>query len=269
VNGSLVANSTNPSQRITFTGATATPGFWGGIKINSGSSTNVSTLRRSDVTYATTGITVTYTGNTNNVTIDKCRINNNSGFGIKVAGNSYPSATVHPLISNSKISNNYTGIYLGSYAKPTITTNRIESNGAYGIHGSSSCSDTVRYNYISGNGNYGFRFAINSNAVLGRNSIISNSGGGVYCSASSNLFAYGIPPHRGRNYIVGNTGDGIYSTDSSPHFGRNLSYEWGYNEIHGNTSYQARQVSSGQLLAEQNYWAGEQADISGNVDNSP
>ncbi|MDZ7369441.1 MAG: zinc-dependent metalloprotease [candidate division KSB1 bacterium] len=62
VNGKITADSNDPNKRITFTGTTATPGFWNGITINSGSSTNVSTLRRCDVQYATTGITITYTG---------------------------------------------------------------------------------------------------------------------------------------------------------------------------------------------------------------
>ncbi|MDZ7369443.1 MAG: transposase [candidate division KSB1 bacterium] len=140
VNGKLIADSNDPTKRITFTGTTATPGFWNGIKINSGSSTNVSTLRRCDVQYATTGITITYTGNTNNITIDKCKVRNNSSFGLYVAGNG-AGATVHPTLSNNTIaSNNNSGIYLTNYAKPTITGNRIENNGYAGIEGISNTS---------------------------------------------------------------------------------------------------------------------------------
>ncbi|MCI0554908.1 MAG: hypothetical protein L0287_28495, partial [Anaerolineae bacterium] len=73
VNGRLVADSNDPNKRITFTGTTATPGFWNGIIINSGSSANVSTLRRCDVQYAVNGIYINYTGNSNNVTVEKCK----------------------------------------------------------------------------------------------------------------------------------------------------------------------------------------------------
>jgi hypothetical protein len=61
INGKIVASSTNPSQRITFTGATQTPGFWNGITINASAAPNV--LRRCDVQYATNGISINYTGN--------------------------------------------------------------------------------------------------------------------------------------------------------------------------------------------------------------
>jgi hypothetical protein len=94
VDGVLTANSTSSSQRITFTGTTATPGSWNGIKINSGSSTNVSTLQRCDVTYAATGITITYTGNSNNVTIKKCRLSNNLSHGINVNGRTFQEEIV-------------------------------------------------------------------------------------------------------------------------------------------------------------------------------
>jgi len=138
LNGKLTANSTDPNKRITFTGQTATPGFWNGLIINSGSSANNSTLRRCDVQYATTGITINYTGNTNNVTIDKCKVQNSSGKGIYIAGNG-SGTIVHPTISNSTISNNNDdGIYLTNYTKLKITGNRIENNGYAGIEGASN-----------------------------------------------------------------------------------------------------------------------------------
>ncbi|MGH7495248.1 MAG: hypothetical protein ACREOO_22995 [bacterium] len=117
INGRLVADSNNPSQRITFSDASSTPGFWSGIKINPGSSTNVSTLRRCNVQYATTGITITYTGNQNYVTVDRCRVSNNSSGGITMNGNAYSGALVHPIISNGHIHHN----------------NTIKSNGKRGV----------------------------------------------------------------------------------------------------------------------------------------
>ena len=123
INGKLTATSSSQNQRITFTGTSATPGYWNGITINSGSSSNNTTLRRCDVNYATTGITIDYNGSTNDVTIDKCRINNNSSHGIYIYGS---SASVHPEITNNNItSNDGSGIYLYYYANPLISTNRI------------------------------------------------------------------------------------------------------------------------------------------------
>jgi parallel beta-helix repeat protein len=164
INGLLTADSNDPNKRITFTGATQTPGSWNGIKINSGSIVNVSTLRRCDVQYATDGIAITYTGTKNNVTIDKCRISNNSGDGIDVLGNGYSGATVHPTISNNHIHDNtWDGIYLSNYAKPRITGNRIENNdpNGSGIYGNSSASAYVEFNYVKGSG-YGIAFEYNN-----------------------------------------------------------------------------------------------------------
>ncbi|GEM_PF-3770788 len=164
INGKLAANSTDPNKRITFTGQTATPGFWNGLIINSGSSANNSTLRRCDVQYATIGITINYTGNTNNVTIDKCKVQNSSGKGIYIAGNG-SGAVVHPTISNSTISdNNDDGIYLTNYTKLKITGNRIENNGYAGIEGASNNSDTLTFNYIAGNLDFGARLSYSSSA---------------------------------------------------------------------------------------------------------
>jgi hypothetical protein len=119
INGKLVADSNDPNNRITFTGASSTPGFWSGITINPGSFTNASTLRRCNVQYASTGIAITYTGNQNYVTVDRCRVSNNSTGGISVNGNAYASAFVHPIISNSHIHHNSSsGITVSNYAKP-------------------------------------------------------------------------------------------------------------------------------------------------------
>ncbi|MCI0553105.1 MAG: right-handed parallel beta-helix repeat-containing protein, partial [Anaerolineae bacterium] len=155
VNGKLVAISNDATQRITFT-RQGTSGSWNGIKINSGSSSNVSTLQRCDVTYASNGITITYTGNSNNVTIKKCRLFNNAAYGILVNGSTYSGATLHPTIRTSHIHDNfYSGIYLQNYAKPKIKLNRIENNGSYGIYGTGSCSATVDSSYIYDNANFG------------------------------------------------------------------------------------------------------------------
>ena len=121
VNGKLVADSNDPTKRITFTGTTATPGFWNGITINSGSSTNASILQRCDVQYAVTGVNINYTGNSNDVTVEKCKIRYNSGGGLAIGGNNYSGATAHPLIKGNTISNNYIGFELYDYAKHYIT----------------------------------------------------------------------------------------------------------------------------------------------------
>jgi parallel beta-helix repeat protein len=269
INGKLVADGNDPNQRITFTGTTATPGFWNGIKINSGSSTNVSTLRRCDVQYATDGITITYTGNSNNVTVDKCNIRNNSADGVYINGDNWSGATVNPTISNNAISNNGgNGIDLVNYAKPTITGNRIENNSASGIYASNS-PPKVEYNFISGNTEFGLWFTYTSLAELNRNTIKANSGRGVNCISNSNVSAYGSGNSKGRNEITGNTSIGIYSGSSSPIFGKDVSGQYGNNWIHDNNSYEAQQSGSGQLRAERCYWSNQQTNISGNVDVTP
>jgi len=268
VNGNLIAVSDDPNKRISFTSNSAplTSGSWNGLVINSGSSTNTSTLRRCDVQYAVTGITINYTGNTNNVTIDKCKVQNNSSFGINVAGNG-SGATVHPTISNSTVANNSnSGIYLTNYAKPTITGNRIENNGYAGIETTSNNSATVTYNYIAGNLDFGARFTFSSSAFFHRNTVKSNYGKGVFCSSTSNLTAYGTDNTQGRNEIILNSGVGIYSSSSSPTFGISPN---GHNVIYDNAVYQAQQAGTGQLRAESCWWNGDQGQISGNVDLTP
>lgn len=270
INGTLNANGASAS-RITFTRNGAS-GTWGGIIINSGSSSNVSTLKRCDVTYATTGIKITYTGNTNDVTIHKCRISNNSSRGIHVNGNGKSGATAYiPVIRENHIHDNgSTGIYLQSYAKPRIAANRIENNSSYGIYGTGSCSASVDSNYVSANVPFGMALLSNSHAEINRNTVQNNigSGGGIWASSSSNLIGYNGPNDKGRNRIMTNSGDGIYSQNSSPDFGNSTS-AGGYNQIQDNTGYQARASGSGLLKAEVCYWAGQEADITGNVDNVP
>ncbi len=273
VNGSLVAESTNPAQRITLTRSGAS-GYWDGIYLNSGSSTNTSTLRRCNITYADDGIWITYTGNSNNVTIDKCRISDSGYEGILVNGDTYSGATVHPIISNNHIHDNTNGygIFLMNYAKPLITGNRIENNYWGGIYASSSGSATVTFNYVTGSddgSDFGMHFEGNSHAAVHRNTITANNGGGIYAGASSNLVAYGAGDNNGRNKITSNSGDGIYSVDSSPIFGKDVSNQWGNNHLQDHGGYQARQIGTGQLRAERCYWGGQHADISGNVDNVP
>jgi len=265
--------SNDPNQRIVFAGAApVSPGKWNGITINSGSSTNISTLRRCNVQYATNGIKINYTGNTNNVTIDKCRISNNSGDGIDVLGNGYSGASVHPIISSNHIhDNSWDGIYISNYAKPHIAGNRIENNdpNGSGIYGNGSASAYVEFNYVRGSG-YGIAFEFNSLAEVHRNTVtMIGQGSGVYSSNSSNLIAYGSGNNKGRNKIVANAVDGIYSSSSSPVFGKDIVNEYGNNQIQDNGGFQAVQSGSGQLRAERCYWAGQQNDISGNVDNSP
>jgi M6 family metalloprotease-like protein len=240
VNGSLVANSTSSSQRITFT-RQGTSGSWNGIKINSGSSSNVSTLRRCDVQYATDGISITYTGSNNSVTIDKCRIRYNLNEGIYVLGNGSGGATVHPTISNNTISDNgNNGISLANYAVPTITGNRIENNLASGIYTSSNNSATVTYNYIYGNDEFGLWLANSSYVQLHRNTIKANSGRGVNTVSNSNLTAYGNDNTKGRNEITANSGIGIYAGSSAPIYGKDVSGQYGNNWIHDNTRVMRR-----------------------------
>jgi parallel beta-helix repeat protein len=222
------------------------------------------------VTYATTGINVTYTGNTNNVTIDKCRISNNSSHGIYVYGKS--TASYHPTLSNNNIHDNGgTGIWLQNYAKPKITVNRLEENDNGGLYATGSALATVEYNYLRGNYSWGMAFSSNSHAWLHRNTVTANLDVGIDMSSSSNVKAYGVTTDttKGRNYVYANLGDGIYSVSSSPHFGKDLTAESGNNRIHDNTLNQAVHVSSGQLKAERCYWKDQQGDISGNVDNVP
>jgi len=272
VNGKLVADSNDPTKRITFTGTTQTAGFWNGITINSGSSTNVSTLRRCDVQYAVTGININYTGNSNNVTVEKCKIRYSSADGFAIGGNNYSGATVHPLIKDNTISNNYIGFELYDYAKPTITGNRIESNSSSGLFADSNCNATIQYNYISGNSQYGLWFVISSNAEAHRNTIKSNGTRGIICASNSNVIACGANTDttKGRNEITGNTGVGIYASSSSPNFGKDLVTLYGNNWIHDNTSFEAQQASAGyQIHAKRGYWSGQQSNVSGAVYTSP
>jgi M6 family metalloprotease-like protein len=272
VNGRLVADSNDPTRRITFTGATATPGFWNGMRINSGSSSNVSTLRRCDIQYATDGITITYTGNSNNVTVDKCNIRSNS-YGVYINGNGYSGATLHPTISNNFITDNdATGIDLENYAKPTITGNRIENNYmGYGISANSNSSATITYNFISGHTLVsGIDLGYSSLAQLHRNTIRNNALDGVSMFFNSNVTAYGADTSKGRNDIRFNNDNGIYAYQSSPIFGKDVSNEWGNNWISDNAGYQAYQNYAGYLVrAERCYWSGQQSDVFGNVDVSP
>jgi hypothetical protein len=268
VNGRLVADSNDPTKRITFIGTTATPGFWNGIIINANA--NASTLRRCDVQYATDGMTINYNGYSNNVTVDKCKIRDHGYNGIYINGNNYSGVTVHPTISNSTIAaNESSGLYLINNAMPTITGNRIQFNTLYGIEASSNSSATVTYNYIAGNTSYGVMFAYSSLAALHRNTIESNVAGGVYTTFTSNVTAYGADTTKGRNRIRLNSGEGIYASNSSPFFGYNISGQYGNNWISGNSSYEARQAGSGMIWAEQCYWSGQQTDVTGSVDTSP
>ena len=268
ISGKLVADSNNPSQRITFTGATTTPGFWGGIRINSGNSANVSAMRRCDVKYATTGITVTYTGNSNNVTLDKCRVSNNSFDGIYVYGSS--TATVHPTLTNNHIHDNGdSGIYLTNYAKPLAELNRLEYNGDNGILANNWASATVKFNYAANNGGDGMGFHVGSLASVHRNTVRNNFVNGISATTSSDVTAYGATTNDGRNHIYGNAGSGIYSWNCTPIFGKNVVNQYGNNHIAGNTGFEARQQYSGLVWAEQCYWAGQHNDITGNVDNVP
>lgn len=220
INGKLVVDSNDPNNRITFSGASSTPSFWNGIKINSGSSTNVSTLRRCNVQYATTGITVTYTGTQNLVTIDRCRISNNSSNGIYVNGNAYSGAFVHPIISKNHVHHNSSGgISTTNYGKPTITQNQIEYNSAYGVSVATSYTGTISLNRIANNNSNGLLCTYSSHAQLHLNTIEANGAGGVYCLFNSNVTAYGFGNSYGRNEITGNTGTGIYSNSSSPRSG--------------------------------------------------
>jgi parallel beta-helix repeat protein len=267
INGKIVASSTNPSQRITFTGATQTPGFWNGITINASAAPNV--LRRCDVQYAATGISINYTGNTDSVRVEKCKIRYHSDDGLFITGANYSSATVHPLIKDNSISNNVYGFELYDYAKPTITGNRIENNTSSGIFADSNCNAKVEYNYISGNGQYGSWFVISSNANVHRNTITSNSSRGIACASNSNLIANGSGNTKGRNKITNNSGVGIYASSSSPNFGISPN---GYNWVQSNSSYEVQQTgSSNQVQIENCYWGGGApgaGEISGNVDYS-
>ena len=216
--------------------------------------------------YAVNGININYTGNSNNVTVEKCKIRYNSADGVTVSGNNYSSATVHPLIKDNTISNNAYGFELYDYAKPTITGNRIENNIASGLFADSNCNATIQYNYISGNSQYGLWFVISSNAEVHRNTIKSNGTRGVTCAFNSNVIAHGADSDttKGRNEITANTGAGIYSSGSSPLFG-STSGTQGNNWIYSNSSFEAQQSGSGTLSARHCYWSGQHTDVSGSV----
>ncbi len=273
INGKLVAVSDDPNLRIIFSGLSLTPGSWGGIRINSGSSTSTqknSTLRRCDIKYATTGITITYAANqiSHNVTLDKCRISDCSSDGIYAYGASV--ALGHPTIRDNHIHDNAgTGLFLQNYAKPLVYGNRIERNSDGGIYGTGGISNNdVTFNYIGNNYFTGVQFGANSMVKFHRNTVSGNQGNGISLTSSSNATASGADSDtsRGRNYVFGNLGDGLSSSNSSPNFGTD---PYGNNRIENNGQYQAKQVGSGQLKAEHCYWAGQQTDISGNVDNVP
>lgn len=268
VNGKIVADSNDPNQRIVFTGTTASPGSWNGIQINSGNSSNVSTLRRCDIQYATDGIKITYTGNSNQVTIDKCRVRYNLNYGISVYGSS--TATVHPTISNCIITDNGpAGVNLTNYAKPTVTGNRIENNALDGIHAASSSSAIITYNFISGHMENGLWCGYSSMAQVHRNTIKNNDLVGIWLTSNSNVTAYGAGTTNGRNEIRLN-GEGIFSDQSSPIFGKDVTNQWGNNWTQDNAGYEAHDNGFGYILrAERCYWGGQQTNIYGNVDVTP
>lgn len=271
INGKIIADSNDPTKRITFTGTSATPGFWNGITINA--SANPSVLRRCDVQYATDGLIIYYTGNTDTPLVEKCNIRNHSYDDIFMSGNNYSGATVHPRISNNTISNNGSlGIEIADYAKPTLTGNRIENNTSSGLFADTNCNARIEYNYISGNGQYVLWFIISSSAKVHRNTVKTNGSTGIICASNSGVIACGANADttKGRNEITGNSGVGLYASNSTPNFGFDQSTLYGKNWIHDNTSYEAQQVGTDfYILAKRCYWNGQQSNISGVVYTSP
>ncbi len=222
--------------------------------------------------YAVNGIIINYTGNSNNVTVEKCKTRYNSNDGLAISGNNYSGATVHPLIKDNTISNNFYGFELYDYAKPTITGNRIENNTNAGIFGDTNCNAKIEYNYITNNGSHGLWFIISCNADVHRNTIKSNGTRGITCAINSNVLACGANTDttKGRNEIANNSGVGIYASTSSPNFGKDLAAFYGNNWIHDNTSYEAQQASGGyQIHARRCYWNGQQSNVAGTVYTTP
>jgi parallel beta-helix repeat protein len=272
VNGNLIAVSDDPNKRISFTSNSAplTAGAWNGITITANSS--ATTLRRCDVQYAVNGITINYNGYNNNVTAEKCRIRYNSGDGLLINGNNWSGVTVHPLIKDNTISNNYTGLELVDYAMPTITGNRIENNSTYGLLADTNCNAVVQYNYVANNGTTGLFFFLSCYAEVHRNTVKNNGSRGINSSSNSNLIACGANADtaKGRNEISYNSGVGVYASTSSPNFGQDQSSFYGNNWIHDNTGFEAQQSGAGyQLHARRGYWSGQESNTSGTVNKTP
>ncbi len=207
VNGTLTADA--GAGFITFQGS-GTPGSWGGITFNSGSS---GILNWCNIYDATTGVTCS--GSNSLPPITSCDIRNNS-TGISVCLNGSSS---NP-ISCSWIENNTScGIYV-SRSTFYCDTNTIANNGQYGIDcwnsPSSSYAPIFVGNEITGNmigllcyqcspylGNVNLNHGGNPGPGPGYN-VIEHNAGGINAAYGSNVWA-GDYGYYGKNSIAYNT----------------------------------------------------------------
>jgi tetratricopeptide (TPR) repeat protein len=222
INGTLNANGTS-SQRITFD-CSSSPGTWGGIRFNAGSSGTVSYC---DIKHATTGITC----------------------------NAYL-----PSISNCTITGNGTGISVSSVASSNnkISYNTIQNNTSCGIYITQSVI-TCNNNTISSNGTYGINCTNPSNNYIGLNpyfhhNTISGNTYGLSCSyCSPNFIDNSSSPNRGYNVIRQNaTGISVvYNSNVFLGAGPNAG---GYNCLHDNNGYEICAAYSCFISAANTWW---------------
>jgi hypothetical protein len=224
INGTMNAAG-NSSQKITFD-CSSSPGSWGGIRFNSGSSGTVSYC---DIKHATTGITC----NSYLPTITYCTIANNStGISISLNGTS----------------NNH------------VSYDTIRNNSSCGIYVSKS-SFFCHHNVIDNNGSYGINCTNTSSPVLSPvlyNNKITNNTTGLNCYISAPYLSVvdsnhnGIPT-AGYNVIKQNVNGIMAAYGSDVYLGQYSSYG-GYNSIYDNTGYAIYAYYDNLIWAQINWW---------------
>ncbi len=134
INGSLIAEGTQPSQ-ILFSSSAGAPqkGDWSGITVNGSAWISFATVE-----FSQTGLSFNGNSATDELNVNQCIIQQNTGNGISVYATA--NAIIQVSITDSTITNNDgTGIWLRSYGgttdiQATLSGNTISNNGSQGIY---------------------------------------------------------------------------------------------------------------------------------------
>ncbi|MEW6509525.1 MAG: S8 family serine peptidase [Bacteroidota bacterium] len=177
------------------------------------------------------GIAVTGSGASNSVFdyVDVERVLTYGGAALNVYG-ATGLTFIHSTITNSA---NYgtTGIYLTNAGTPEIAYNRIVA-----------CA------------NFGVKFS-NTNGYLYRDTLTSNSTGGVWCYMSSPLFGkWDWEAYFGNNIISGGTYGVFAEFYSNPYIGSPYLTHVGYNPITDNTTARIKTWTYCTVDAYNNWW---------------
>ncbi|MDH5648496.1 MAG: right-handed parallel beta-helix repeat-containing protein [Gammaproteobacteria bacterium] len=194
VDGALIVNGT-PNNRVTFTSASPTSGYWPGIRFNSGC--NNCQINGAFIENATRAIEA---NGVSNLSITNTIIENYDDVGIYVT-NVLAGTIQDNTLDNQRAAGNTrgTGIYL---QQSTLTAlNNIIQYSVIGIRISQTSSPSIQGNTIQYN-TEGIRTELSSSPSIQGNTIQANSYGVVVYSSSQPLI-------NGGNYIVNNTSYGV------------------------------------------------------------